>query len=67
MDWVAQITDTQPGKVVHACNPSIQDVVLRGSGVRGQSGLHLKSLSQTKPSKQASKRIIITEIYLLPI
>ena len=48
MDWVTQVTDTQPGMVVHAWDPSTQDSVLRGSQVRDQPELHLKRLSQTK-------------------
>jgi hypothetical protein len=39
---------TEPGMVVHSCNPSIAEYKVGGFGVQGQPGLHSETLSQKK-------------------
>jgi hypothetical protein len=44
--------------VVHACNPSTQEVEAGGSGVQSQPGPHSKTLSQVGGGGERKKRII---------
>jgi hypothetical protein len=37
---------TQPGVLMHTCNPGTQDANAGGWGVRDQPGLHCETLSQ---------------------